>query len=117
MPLPVLSLTDKLLALTPMRGNVIGAAVVLLVGVVALRLFRRFGTGPTPRRPLVLAALLGGPALAILLFAADVFWISPDIYLQTDDYFSTLWRYLAVGTACGIAAAGAIGISLKKGVS
>lgn len=107
------SLTDQLLALTPMRGNVIGAAVVLLLGVVALSLFRRFGAGQATKHPLVLAALLGGPALAISLFAADVFWISPSTYLQTDDYVSTLWRYLAVGTACSLAAAGAIGISLK----
>lgn len=110
---PVPPLTDHLLALTPMRGNVLGAAVVLLLGVVALRLLRRFETGRTPKLPLVLAALLGGPVLAILLFAADVFWISPNTYLQPADYFSTLWQCLAVGMACGVAAAGAIGISLK----
>ena len=110
---PVPPLTEHLLALTPMRGNVVAAAVVLLVGVLALDLFRRFRARRTPKRSLVLAALLGGPALATLLFAADMFWISPNIYLQPDDYLSTLWRYLAVGMACGIAAVGAIGMSLK----
>ena len=71
-----------LLAMVDMRGNLIAAAILLIVSVVVLRLVRPTGAASTSRRGLPIVAFASGPAIAILWTIADVLWIQPGTYLN-----------------------------------
>ena len=74
-------------------------AAVCAVGIIALGFLRPANS--KSRLWLPVAAFLTGPVLAIGYFAADVFYISRDSYLTTDDYIHSLVSILIIGFVGG----------------
>ena len=97
-----------MLALIDMRGNLIAAAALLVIGAVVLRLVRPTSASTGPRRWLPIVAFLAGPLVAFLWSFADVVWLHPDAYLTFAEYFETLIRVLILGMLVGTAGAAAL---------
>ena len=64
-----------MLAMIDMRGNLIAAAILLVVGVVVFRLVRPPNAVSTSRRWLPIVAFVSGPTIAFLWTIADVLWV------------------------------------------
>lgn len=103
--------TGLLLAMVNMSGNLVAAVVFLALGVSVLRSIKAASGRSEPRRWLVGAAILCGPALAFAFWLADIFWISPDSYLLARDYVESLTPILFIGLIAGTLCAAAIWIA------
>jgi len=90
-----------ILALINMRGNLIAAAALLVIGVVILRLVRPPSATTGSRRWLPIVAFIAGPLVAFLWTIADVFWIQPGSYLNFAEYIETLIPVLTIGVIGG----------------
>lgn len=88
----------SLVAMTDMSHAPYAIAVLLVVGILALRLLRPVNSEPGLWLPV--AAFLAGPILGLGYFAADVFLISHD-YLTADDYIQSLIPVLIIGFVGG----------------
>ncbi|WP_372716342.1 hypothetical protein [Novipirellula sp.] len=89
------------LALIDMRGNLIAAAIVLVIGVVVFRLVRPPSATTSSRRWLPMVAFVSGPIVAFLSTIADVLWIQPEMYLDFAEYLETWTRVLFIGVIGG----------------
>ncbi len=91
----------NLLALADMRGNLVVAAIVLVIGAVLLRALNPKVGLPTQRRWVPMAAIVCGPVTAFLYFVAHVLWISPQVYLTARDYVESLVLVFLIGIIGG----------------
>ena len=90
-----------MLAMVDMRGNLIAAAILLVIGVVVFRLVRPPNAASTSRRWLPIVAFVSGPAIAFFWTIADVLWIQPGTYLNFAEYLETLVPVLIIGVVGG----------------
>ena len=90
-----------MLAMTDMRGNLIAAAILLVVGVVVFRLVRPPNAVSTSRRWLPIVAFVSGPTITFFWTIADVLWIQPGSYLNFAEYLETLVPVLIIGVIGG----------------
>tara|TARA_R110002049_G_scaffold305056_3_gene501132 strand:+ start:85541 stop:85885 length:345 start_codon:yes stop_codon:yes gene_type:complete len=90
-----------LLAMVDMRGNLIAAAILLVVGVLVFRLVRPPDAASTSRRWLPIVAFVSGPVIAFLWTIADVLRMQPGTYLNFAEYIETLVPVLIIGVICG----------------
>ena len=90
-----------MLAMIDMRGNLIAAAILLVVGVVVFRLVRPPNAVSTSRRWLPIVAFVSGPTIAFLWTIADALWIQPGSYLDFAEYLETLVPVLIIGVIGG----------------
>ena len=86
-----------MLAMVDMRGNLIAAAILLVIGVVVFRLIRPPNAVATSRRWLPIVAFVSGPTIAFLWTIADVLWIQPGSYLNLAEYLETPVPVLIIG--------------------
>lgn len=100
-------MTIALLALADMRPQIAAAAVVLVLGVTLIGSLQSPAAPSRDRIGIPVVAFLCGPMTAILWFAADVFWISPESYLYLSDYLETLLPVVVIGLAGGSVGAAA----------
>ena len=91
----------QLLAMHDMRGNLILASTFLIIGVVILRFLNSQTGTRVPRRSLVITTFLCGPAVAIVFFVADVFWLAPYSYVLESDYIESSGKILLIGLFVG----------------
>tara|TARA_R110002073_G_scaffold172563_13_gene329820 strand:+ start:11093 stop:11437 length:345 start_codon:yes stop_codon:yes gene_type:complete len=97
-------------ALIDMRGNLIAAAILLVIGVVVFRFVRPPSATTSSRRWLPIVAFVCGPVVAFLWTIADVFWIQPGSYLNFAEYVETLIPVLIIGVIGGAVGAFAFGV-------
>lgn len=90
-----------MLAMFDMRGNLIAAAILLVIGVVVLRLVRPPSATSRSRRWLPIAAFVAGPLIAFFWTIVDVLWLQPGSYLSFSEYYETLLPVLAIGVIGG----------------
>ncbi|TWU26681.1 hypothetical protein Pla52o_05340 [Novipirellula galeiformis] len=93
------------LGLIDMRGNLIAAAILLVIGVVVLRLVRPPSATTGSRLWLPIVAFIAGPLVAFLWTIADVLWIQPGTYLNFAEYIETLIPVLKIGVIGGVVGA------------
>jgi len=89
-------------AMVDMSGNLMAAAVLLVIGVLVLHAVRPKPISRSPRRWLPIAALLCGPLSAIGWFLADVFLLSPHSYMFFADYVEAIIPILVIGLLGGV---------------
>ena len=92
----------RMFAMADMRGNLIAAAVLLVIGVLVLRAVRPKSVSRVPNRWLPVAALLCGPLSAIGWFLVDVFLLSPHSYMFFADYVEAIIPILTIGLLGGV---------------
>ena len=88
-------LYPSLVSMADMSRTPYAIAALLVLGIVALRFLRPANSESGLWLPV--AAFLAGPILALGYFATDVFLVSRDYYLTTDDYIQSLIPILIIG--------------------
>ena len=106
-------MNNALLAMVDMRGNLVAAAILLIVGVILIRRLRPSDFSPRRNRWVPIVAFLCGPTLALLYFVVDVAWLSRGMYIDRSDYHATLWRVLVIGVIGGAIGAFALWIGSR----
>jgi uncharacterized membrane protein YwzB len=96
-------------AMADMRGQLAAAAAVLLLGMLLLAAVRARRARGGHRCVPVATAFLGGPVVAVVFWALDVFIV--DKCVNNAERFEELWPILIIGVIVGTATAFAITIS------
>ncbi|MGM0489360.1 MAG: hypothetical protein ACQESR_21690 [Planctomycetota bacterium] len=95
-----------LLALTDMSHAPYAILIVLVIGTIVLRL-----VSPSKSRmgiPLLITAFVAGPFVAVCFLLLDMFVVSPNSYVRSEDYVKFSVSVLFIGVMAG--AIGAVGL-------
>jgi hypothetical protein len=104
-----------ILSAAPMRGNLIAAAIVLLIGMLFVALMVRIRTsGARSLRWMPIATLIIGPVLSFLFVAITALVVSRrGNQLQVEDVWAALPPVLIIGAFAGVVASVAFSAALR----
>ena len=97
-----------------MRPNLVMASMVLAIGVVVLMLLSKSPAADAQSRKrdwIPITALISGPLVGLVMWAADVFLFNSNYYVLPSDIEGAFLAHLFIGTFVGFVTAVVLAVS------